>query len=627
MGNLKYNPLLKLNLQEETSAEEVLGDGYNEKLLNLNDFINDCNKITQDVGVIRYYNDYRQYYRIPISICNFSFSYNNNNTDRVLAFNTPLKLKGYFTKFQNCALHNFDFEIYSSVFILTNCIIRTTAWKFNIKNNCTIYIENCNSLIFQSESWWFDTSNYIVNIIIINSNISINIHSGSKVSIYSDGSPSFTNSTVNPSNFINYFNIDSALDLNSRGLLPNSVITAALNELQPDSTLDANSNKPVMNSAVTTEINQITQIVENFQDINVSNLTEFENAIQTGQTANVRIHLTTDITLTQSVTYNLDKIQIYGHDNKINLENYTFTIHGETCYFNQLRFNANSSVNANTAANYSNAQINIISTANSTRYFFEYVIFLNFVCKSSDNSNTDYVRTFIDVKNGSGLTYPSLHLYFTYCEIMTNYMQSNINNLCAAVNHSGSLHALTVHMVDFWGNNKEDNSCPNWTFTGNTLSGLAKLGWISDGSAIYAQRTNSLTPSFVNQYNASKEEFTQQTTAINNINNFVKTTVTNTDTFSDNSGNFSATATIYKNSFMCFVKLELTTTAQSRQPINDTILNIGFNVLESAFISCINPSSNNTFNLTLSQNGNIAFKYGAPNIPTATQVIFSALLA
>ena len=137
-----------------------------------------------------------------------------------------------------------------------------------------------------------------------------------------------------------------------------------------------------MNSAVTQEINTITQIIENFQDINVANLTEFENAIQTGQTANVRIHLTTDITLTQSVTYNLDKIQIYGHDNKINLQNFTFTIEGETAFFNAVRFNANSSVNATTAANYSNAQINIISTVNSARFFFEYVIFMNFVCKS-----------------------------------------------------------------------------------------------------------------------------------------------------------------------------------------------------------------------------------------------------
>ena len=111
------------------------------------------------------------------------------------------------------------------------------------------------------------------------------------------------------------------------------------------------------------------------------------------------------------------------------------------------------------------------------------------------------------------------------------------------------------------------------------------------------------------------------------INNFVKTTVTNTATFSDSSGSFTATATIYKNSFMCCVKLELTTTASSTQPITDTILNIGFNILENAYISCINPSSNDIFPLTLSKNGNISFRFGAPDIPIATQLTFSALLA
>lgn len=624
MGNLKYNPLLKLNLEEETDAEEVLGDGYNEKLLGWEDFLTDCQTITYDTGEIRKYSDSNWARTIPANTnINFSFIfYCGSNTSGNIIVANNVNFKGKFSKFVRAHLDGI-YNIYSENFILSNCQIRSRT-TFVTNEICNIFFNNISIYNFYSSVFKI-TANKTTSLFIFNStNFNYDLVNKDKFRIISDGS---INISTNQDLISKYLTVDNELNENSRGLLPNSVITAALQALQPDASLDADSNKPVMNSAVTNKINTITQIIENFQDINVSNLTEFENAIQTGQNANVRIHLTTDITLTQSVTYNLDKIQIYGHDNKINLQNFTFTIQGESAFFNAVRFNANSSVNATTAANYSNAQINIISAVNSARFFFEYVIFMNFVCKSSDNSATDYVRTFIDVKNGSGLTYPSLHLYLTFCEIMTNYTQSNINNLCAAVNHSGSLHALTVHNIDFWGNNIEANSCGNWTFTGNSLSGLAKLGWFSDGSATYAQRTNSLTPSFVNQYNPSKQEFTQQTTVINNINNFVKTTVTNTDTFSDNSGSFTATATIYKNSFMCFVKLELTTTSNSTQPITDTILNIGFNVMEKAFISCINPSNNSTFALTLYQNGDIAFRYGSPSIPTATELTFSALLA
>ena len=81
MGNLKYNPLLKLNLQEETSAEEVIGDGYNEKLLTWDDFLNDCQNITIDTGEIRKYvltadarNTTGKYL-----ICNFSVEFFCNN--------------------------------------------------------------------------------------------------------------------------------------------------------------------------------------------------------------------------------------------------------------------------------------------------------------------------------------------------------------------------------------------------------------------------------------------------------------------------------------------------------------------------------------------------------------------
>ena len=619
MGNLKYNPLLKLNLQEETSAEEIIGDGYNEKLLTWNDFLNDCQTITEDTGEIRKYILTKTEYGPSTQInCYFSFElFANGNSIHTYPKPNLLgrKIILHNLNFYNSTAHQpFNFKGCEVVFI-----IGTTYFSFptglliqNDTKPCSFFILNTQFWVMGDYTYNPTYTKNFYFLDCVNSAVGSGIHFS-----YPQKFSIFCNNEISKlfldRNFKNYFGIDSALDLNSRGLLPNSVITAALNDLQPDSSLDANSNKPVMNSAVTTEINQIMPIVENYQDINVSNLTEFENAIQTGQSANVRIHLTTDITLTQSVTYNLDKIQIYGHDNKINLENYTFTIHGETCYFNQMRFNANSSVNANTAANYSNAQINIISTANSTRYFFEYVIFLNFFCKSSDNSNTDYVRTFIDCQNGSGLTHPSLHLYFTYCEIMTNFMQSNINNLCAAVNHSGSLHALTVHMVDFWGNNQEDNSCPNWTFTGNTLSGLAKLGWISDGSAIYAPRTNSLSPSFVNQYNPSTEQFTSLQNKLDNIFALQHRTVSNSGSYTG--GTFTASADIYFNSAFAFVYYNITTTASSTQPENIVFLDLGLTLSNSFYQVVANPPTEQDFKILVWVNGKIYNVYGVPYIP------------
>lgn len=555
---LKYNPLLKLNLQEETDAEEIIGDGYNEKLLTWDDFLNDCQNITVDTGEIRKYvltadsrNTTGKYL-----ICNFSVEFFCNNYD-IHSNGYTMTLNSNVAIFHNNKFYGggggdapFKYNCQIVKFINANAL-SINKWLIldNTANSCIFLLLNCN--IWNSGNNTNNPKN-LQTIIYLNCKWTNNFPSNctfqhpDKFSIICNNG--LSNYFNNKSSFKSFVGIDNALDINSPGLLPNSVITAALQALQPDSTLDADSNKPVMNSAVTQEINTITQIIENFQDINVSTLQEFENAIQTGQTANVRIHLTTDITLTQSVTYNLDKIQIYGHDNKINLQNFTFTIQGETAYFNAVRFNANSSVNATTAANYSNAQINIISTVNSARFFFEYVIFMNFVCKSSDNSTNEHVKTFFDVQNGAGTSYPSLHLYFTFCEIMTNYTQSNINSLCAGIKHSGTLHALTVHNIDFWGNNKEANSCPNWTFTGNTLSGLAKLAWISDGSAIYAQRTNSLTPSFVNQYNPSTSEF------LTLQNSFTFQTYNDVKVNSSTSSQVECYTTVYYNNYIAIVK-------------------------------------------------------------------------
>lgn len=299
-------------------------------------------------------------------------------------------------------------------------------------------------------------------------------------------------------------------------------------EITVDQTLDPDSSNPIANSAVANEFNTIIQRIDNYQDVDVTDIAGFESAVVLGATGSVRIHLRSDITLTSDVSYNLDNVQVYGHDNNINLQNYTFTVQGNTCYFYQVRFNANSNVTANSASNYSNACINLFGTSSSTRFFFEYVIFRNFLCKASDVSTNIF-----NVKNVSG-SYPSLHLYLMFCEVMTNYVNDNINNCTAVIYHSGSLNALTCHNVDFWGNKSEANSCPNWCYAGNNVVGAAKLGWISDGSCIYNQISGALTPNMVNQYNPGMLEFNNFKSTIAGLRTMTETEFNNLQSYEPN---------------------------------------------------------------------------------------------
>lgn len=555
MPNLKYNPLLKLNLQEEADVNT------NTIIHSASEFVSDCQKIQTDDVYPRVY-QLTQNLNLGALTCNFSVLFLLNGytltcdwstvfNGKILYFyngNFHFLRNGRAEKvfFDNVNINNNEaFFIQAKLYYFFNCkLTNTDALKFYFNVN-----KGCNLIVYNQRENIVNNVNYNT-FSVINYNSSI-------WTFTSDGTAKFGN-TPYPRNYVN---IDTALDPTSPGLVPNSVLAAKFAELAPDPTLDAESNKPVMNSAVTQSINNITQIIGNFQDINVSTLQEFEKAIQTGQTANVRIHLIADITLAEAVSYNLDKIQIYGHDHKINLENYTFTINGQTAYFYQVRFNANSAVGAYSANNYSDAQINIISTVSSARYFFEYVIFLNFVCKNTDNQATDYVRTLFDVKTTAGVNSASLHLYFMFCECMTNYEQSNINNLCLAVYHSGTatadnnddpnstkLHALTVHNIDYWGNAQEANSCPNWTFSGNTLNGKKKLGWITDGSAVYATRTPSKTPSFTNQYNPSSSDF------LTLKNSFTFQTFNDLKFNSYTSSQVECYTTVYYNSYIAIVK-------------------------------------------------------------------------
>ena len=277
-----------------------------------------------------------------------------------------------------------------------------------------------------------------------------------------------------------------------------------------DDELSLTSINPVQNKVITNKIDEITS---DSIDIDVSTLAEFVAAVERSAEVSVRIHLRADISLAEDLTVNLDNCQIYGHDNRIYLENHIFLIQGEYCYFYQVRFNASSLVTAQTAnqSDYFDARIKIVSTKASTRFFFEYVIFMNFVCHSFDKQHT-----IIEVDTTSTGS-PSLHTYFLYCEVMTNYLGINLPRINDCVwsleNVGNSLHCITAHIIDYWGvgfDGTNYDSTKNFNFSGNSLQGFAKLGFTSDASINYAASPSgytSLTPNAVNIYNPSSEQF------------------------------------------------------------------------------------------------------------------------
>lgn len=249
---------------------------------------------------------------------------------------------------------------------------------------------------------------------------------------------------------------------------------------------------------------QLNNLHSDSKDIDVSTLEEFNTAIASASATNsIRVHLRANISLTSNASYNLNYVQIIGHDFTLNLNNYTFTITGQTCSFYQIRIAATLTTTAESAGDYENARIIINSNVASSRFFFEYVVFRNFINFANE------VNDIIWVSNISGAS-PSLHLYFMFTEVMTNYQEENINSGVWCVNNiSNRLHALTVHNIDFWGPAPgENNQTLNFAFRGFSLSGAAKLAYIQDGSSVLNTTVSeALTPNFVNQYNPSFQEF------------------------------------------------------------------------------------------------------------------------
>lgn len=267
--------------------------------------------------------------------------------------------------------------------------------------------------------------------------------------------------------------------------------------------------------ATPAEINQLQGVTSNIQeqinnlhsdskDIDVSTLAEFERAINSAsETNSIRIHLRNNISLVNHVNYNLDYVQVIGHDFTLDLNNYRLTITGKTCYFSQIRIAATLNVSAQSVGEYLNARIIINSNVASSRFFFEYVVFRNFLNYANE------VNDIFFVDNIAGAN-PSLHLYFMFTEVMTNYQEENINSAVWGVDNIGSrLHALTVHNIDFWGPAPgENNHTLNFAFRGFPLSGAAKLAYIQDGSSVLNTTvTEALTPNYVNQYNPGFAEY------------------------------------------------------------------------------------------------------------------------
>lgn len=255
---LKYNPLLKFNLQESEDAEEILGDGYNEKLLTGDDFIKDCQTILTDTGEIRKYLFSGWSVNLPAKLnCNFSCEINFLPINAGNFIMNPPKFKGRYVKLFGVHLDGLP-DINSEEFILQYCSIRSRG-NLSFSNNCFIKIIDCPVESFYSSTWQISVSKRSV-ISIINSSFNYNFINPNLISLYTDGSVTFNNNNQQ-AQFIKYINIDSALDINSRGLLPNSVITAALQALTPDASLDAVSSKAIQNKAVTAAINAINQSI------------------------------------------------------------------------------------------------------------------------------------------------------------------------------------------------------------------------------------------------------------------------------------------------------------------------------------------------------------------------------
>lgn len=269
---------------------------------------------------------------------------------------------------------------------------------------------------------------------------------------------------------------------------------------------------------------QLNELHSDSKDIDVSTLEEFNAAIASASVTNsIRVHLRANISLTSNATYNLNYVQIIGHDFTLNLNNYTFTIIGQTCSFYQIRIAATLTTTAESAGEYVNARIIINSNVASGRFFFEYVVFRNFLNYANE------VNDIFWVNNISGAS-PSLHLYFMFTEVMTNYQEENINSGVWCVNNiSNRLHALTVHNIDFWGPAPgENNQTLNFAFRGFSLSGAAKLAYIQDGSSVLTTTVSeALTPNFVNQYNPGFAEF--QTALSSKITNAGKSAQASTD--------------------------------------------------------------------------------------------------
>jgi len=296
-------------------------------------------------------------------------------------------------------------------------------------------------------------------------------------------------------------------------------------------------------SNIQQQINNINTKTSVYQDIEVYNWREFLNtvALSNGEypgkeAVSVRIHLRDNIyygdttvrqnsiwgdvyvDLTDSV--DLSNCVVNGYDHIIYLENKRLFLLGNYCCFKDVRINASSSVKAQELGSYGTAKLCITSNVSSSRFFFENVVFMNFI--NLPNERRDIVST-----SNTGGVNPSIHLYFYRCVVMSNYVKDH-NKIADTTtwtvynNHNGyyisNLHCLTVTIIDYGGNKKREDVCNKFAFRGYYVEGSRKMEFTSDGSCEYdyegidddrpyRMNDTALRPNYIDVYNPSRKEF------------------------------------------------------------------------------------------------------------------------
>ena len=238
--------------------------------------------------------------------------------------------------------------------------------------------------------------------------------------------------------------VDSALSDSSTHAVQNKVIKQALDAIDaktlPDGT---NVTKDEFNALqgvsdnIQTQINNIISQIHTVQDVEVTNWTQFLNAITLSQQYALRIHFKNDITVTSDVTLDLSNVMIYGHYYKWIVNAKYVTLTGNYAYFNAVLFQgANAGSSATVLFHLQGQQ------AKSTKVIFDDCRFFNFLEVGN--------QALVDVN--SAYSGASIHIILHMCQI-NGSSSSTINNI-ALFRHSGNNPCMAVEVVGLLFNGK-----------------------------------------------------------------------------------------------------------------------------------------------------------------------------